>query len=141
MRRADYKCIVKMPSAEFQRIMRDLAVLGDTCTISVNKEGVRFSVKGDLGVGNVLRKQSKSSEKAEEHTTIEMEEATELTFALRYLNFFTKVRGRAGGTQRAARTPVSLTPRPPTPHPPHPLARRRPPCRPRCPSTCPRTCR
>ena len=28
----EYKCNVKMPSAEFQRIIRDLAVLGDTCT-------------------------------------------------------------------------------------------------------------
>lgn len=45
----DYKVIVKMPSAEFQRIVRDLGVLGDTCTISVTKEGVRFSVNGDLG--------------------------------------------------------------------------------------------
>ena len=27
-----YTCGIKMPSAEFQRICRDLAVLGDTCT-------------------------------------------------------------------------------------------------------------
>lgn len=27
----DYKCSVKMPAGEFQRIMRDLATLGDTC--------------------------------------------------------------------------------------------------------------
>ncbi len=81
---------MKLPSAEFQRIVRDLGVLGDTCVISVSKEGVKFSVKGDLGTGNITRKQSTAGEKPEEHTTIEMEEATELTFALRYLNFFTK---------------------------------------------------
>ena len=46
---AEYKCEVKMPSGEFQRIVRDLSVLGDTCAISVTKEGVRFSVSGDLG--------------------------------------------------------------------------------------------
>ena len=86
----DYKCVVKMPAAEFQRIVRDLGVLGDTCTISVNKEGVRFSVAGDLGTGNIMRKQSTSSEKEEEHTTIDMEEPVELTFALQYLNNFTK---------------------------------------------------
>ena len=28
----EYKCTVKMPSSEFQRIVRDLSVLGDTCT-------------------------------------------------------------------------------------------------------------
>ena len=27
----DYKCTVRMPSAEFQRIIRDISVLGDTC--------------------------------------------------------------------------------------------------------------
>ncbi len=68
-----------------------MGVLGDTCVISVNKEGVRFSVKGDLGTGNITRKQSTASENADEHTTVVVEEATELTFALRYLNFFTKV--------------------------------------------------
>ena len=30
----EYSCNIKMPSAEFQRIIRDLSVLGDTCTIS-----------------------------------------------------------------------------------------------------------
>ena len=28
----EYKCVIKMPSSEFQRICRDLSVLGDTCT-------------------------------------------------------------------------------------------------------------
>lgn len=27
----EYKCSVRMPSAEFQRIIRDIAVFGDTC--------------------------------------------------------------------------------------------------------------
>jgi proliferating cell nuclear antigen len=44
-----YKCTVEMNSGEFQRIIRDLQVLGETCTISVTKEGIRFSVSGDLG--------------------------------------------------------------------------------------------
>ena len=56
----------------------------------MNKDSIKFSVKGDLGTGSVLRKQNKSGDKEEEHTTIELEEETELTFALRYLNFFTK---------------------------------------------------
>ncbi len=45
----EYKVVVKMPANEFQRIVRDLGVLGDTCTIGVTKEGVRFMVNGDLG--------------------------------------------------------------------------------------------
>lgn len=49
----EYKCVVKMPSSEFQRICRELAIIGDTVTISCTKEGVKFSVNGDLGNGNI----------------------------------------------------------------------------------------
>ena len=47
-------------------------------------------VKGDLGTGSVSRKQSTAAEKSEEHVTVNVEEPTELTFALRYLTSFTK---------------------------------------------------
>eukprot|EP00559_Dactyliosolen_fragilissimus_P006488 CAMPEP_0184859952 /NCGR_PEP_ID=MMETSP0580-20130426/4910_1 /TAXON_ID=1118495 /ORGANISM="Dactyliosolen fragilissimus" /LENGTH=185 /DNA_ID=CAMNT_0027356855 /DNA_START=448 /DNA_END=1005 /DNA_ORIENTATION=- len=86
----EYKRTIKMPLGEFQRIIRDLQVLGDTCVISCTKEGVRFSVSGDLGTGNVLIRSNSSAEKEEEQVLIDMEEPVELTFALRYLNFFTK---------------------------------------------------
>mmetsp|Transcript_31194 Transcript_31194/g.65780 ORF Transcript_31194/g.65780 Transcript_31194/m.65780 type:complete len:261 (-) Transcript_31194:168-950(-) len=86
----EYKCTIQMPSGEFQRIIRDMQVLGDTLTISCTKEGVKFHVTGDLGAGNVLIRQNNTSEKDEEKVLIEMEEPVELTFALRYLNFFTK---------------------------------------------------
>ena len=85
-----YKSTIKMPSGEFQRIIRDLQVLGDTCVISCNKEGVRFSVTGDLGTGNVLVRTNATLEKEEDRVIIDMDEPVELTFALRYLNFFTK---------------------------------------------------
>lgn len=48
-RPSEYKVKVKMPSKEFKSVTNDLAVLGDTCTIGVNKEGIKFSVSGDLG--------------------------------------------------------------------------------------------
>mmetsp|Transcript_24237 Transcript_24237/g.34673 ORF Transcript_24237/g.34673 Transcript_24237/m.34673 type:complete len:261 (-) Transcript_24237:1322-2104(-) len=92
----DYKCTIQMPSGEFQRIIRDMQVLGDTATISCTKEGVRFSVSGDLGTGNVLVRQNGSHEKEEERVLIEMQEPVELTFALRYLNFFTKATSLGG---------------------------------------------
>jgi len=87
----DYDCNVRMPSAEFQRIIRDLQVLGDTCTIQCSKDGIRFSVAGDLGNGSVLlRPNGGNTDKEEEQVVIDMKEQVELTFALRYLNFFTK---------------------------------------------------
>jgi len=88
-----YKTTIRMPSNEFQRIIRDLQVLGDTCIISCTKEGIKFSVSGDMGTGNVLIRQNTSSDKEEDHVIIDMDEPVELTFALRYLNFFTKATG------------------------------------------------
>ena len=58
-----YKCNIKMPSHEFQKICRDLSVLGETCTIACTKEGVKFSVTGDLGTGNITHRQNVSSDK------------------------------------------------------------------------------
>lgn len=54
-----------MPSAEFARIMKDLAVIGDTCTIACDKDGVTFSVEGDLGKGNIMVRNNTSVDKEE----------------------------------------------------------------------------
>lgn len=86
----EYLATVKLPAAEFQRICRDLHTMGDTCAISVNKEGVRFSVTGDLGTGNITLKQNTETEKEDDRVVITMDEPVELIFALRYLNMFTK---------------------------------------------------
>lgn len=85
-----YKCTIKMPSTEYERIVRDLQVMGDTCTISCNKEGVRFSASGTIGSGNILIRANPTAEKTKDQVIIDMEEPVELNFALRYLNFFTK---------------------------------------------------
>ena len=123
----EYKCQIKMPASEFQRICRDLvrrapvpsprsrcaralrsarphartaptvavcpvqAILGDTVTIAVSKDGVKFSVAGEMGSGNMtLRQNSSVDTKEDEQVSIQMEEPVNLNFALRYLNFFTK---------------------------------------------------
>lgn len=86
----EYKCTVKMPSGEFQRIIRDLQVLGDTCTISVSKEGICFIAAGDLGSGKIMLKHNTATDKEEEAVVITMQEPVELNFALRYLTLFTK---------------------------------------------------
>lgn len=86
----EYKCIVKMPSAEFRRICSDLSQMGDTCTIGISKDGVKFSVSGDIGNANTILRSNTSADKEDEHVVIEMDEPVELTFAMRYLNFFCK---------------------------------------------------
>ncbi|KAL5018068.1 hypothetical protein ScPMuIL_003790 [Solemya velum] len=79
----EYSCIIKLPSSEFQRICRDL-------------KGVKFSASGDLGTGNIKLAQNSSSDKEEEAVVIEMNQAVTLTFALRYLNYFTKATPLSG---------------------------------------------
>lgn len=86
----EYSCVVKMPSNEFQRICRDLSQIGESVMICCTKEGVTFSSTGDLGTGNIKLAQSNNVDKEEEAVIINMNEAVSLTFALRYLNFFTK---------------------------------------------------
>jgi len=85
----DYVCVVRMPSAEFQRICRDLSQIGDTVVICCTKEGIKFSSGGDLGSGNITLSQNKSADD-QDTVSIEMKEPITLNFSLRYLNFFTK---------------------------------------------------
>jgi proliferating cell nuclear antigen len=92
----EYKATIKMPAAEFQRICRDLTILGDTVLISATKEGVKFSVSGELGSGNVMCRQTNDIDKEEESVTIDLQEAVSLTFALRYLNWFTRATPLSG---------------------------------------------
>ncbi|XP_077226111.1 proliferating cell nuclear antigen-like [Tasmannia lanceolata] len=87
---AEYESIVRMPSHEFARICKDLSTIGDTVVISVTKEGVKFSTRGDIGNANVVCRHNTTVDKPEESTIIEMKEPVSLTFALRYMNSFTK---------------------------------------------------
>jgi proliferating cell nuclear antigen len=91
-----YKSTIKMPAEEFQRIVRDLQVLGDTCTIACTKEGIRFSVSGNIGTGNILTRANAASDDEKNQVIIDMEEPVELNFALRYLAFFTKATPLSG---------------------------------------------
>jgi len=86
----EYKCVVKMPAQEFQRIVREIAIIGDTVKISANKDGVKFAVSGDMGTGSIVCKQNTSVDEEGDNIQIKLEEEVSLTFALRYLNFFAK---------------------------------------------------
>ena len=47
----EYSAVVKMPSGEFARVIRDLSNFGESATITVTKDGLKFSVKGDNSNG------------------------------------------------------------------------------------------
>jgi len=86
----EYKCIVKMSSSAFQKICKEIAIIGDTVSISASKEGVKFSVSGESGTGSIICKQDSSVDEEEDSVVIKLEEKISLTFALRYLNSFAK---------------------------------------------------
>merc|ERR1711966_487343 len=84
-----YPCVVKMPAGELQKICRDLKEFGDSIRICATKDGVKFTVAGDIGTGNVLLK-PRDADKEEEKVTVACDDTVDATFAIRYLNFFTK---------------------------------------------------
>merc|ERR1712135_270439 len=62
---------------------------GETMQMRASKEGITFSVQGDIGTGNVMLK-PRESEKPEERVTLTVHEPVTATFALRYLVNFAK---------------------------------------------------
>lgn len=93
----EYKCVVKMSSSEFKRICTEIAVIGDTVKISASKDGVKFSVTGDMGTGSITCKQNSGVDGDEkDEVQIKLEEEVSLTFALRYLNSFAKATPLSG---------------------------------------------
>jgi len=86
-----YDCQVKMPSKEFRTIISDLAALGDNCTISVSKDGVNFSVSGDMGTANVsVRQRTAADDSKKDGTVIDLQAPVKLMFTVRHLLNFTK---------------------------------------------------
>merc|ERR1712050_128764 len=84
-----YKVVAKLPSGEFQKICRDLKEFGETMQVNASKDGIKFSVSGDVGAGSVVLK-PRESDKPEEKVTLTVHEPVSATFALRYLVTFAK---------------------------------------------------
>merc|ERR1712061_784313 len=68
-----YKVVAKLPSSEFQKICRDLKEFGETMQVNASKDGIKFSVQGDVGAGNVMLK-PRESDKPEEKVTLTVHE-------------------------------------------------------------------
>lgn len=86
----EYNANVTLPSAEFQRICRDLSQLSESVAIEATKEGIKFSCQGDIGNGSVTLRSSNNIDHPEFSTTIELSEPVALTFSLKYLVNFCK---------------------------------------------------
>merc|ERR1719226_230036 len=93
-----YKVTARLPSAEFQKICRDLKEFGETMQVKASKEGITFSVQGDAGGGNVMLK-PREAEKPEERVALMVHEPVTATFALRYLVNFAKAAPLSGAVE------------------------------------------
>jgi len=93
-----YKVVAKMPSAEFSKICKDLKEFGETMSMKASKEGITFSVQGDIGTGNVILK-PRESDKPEEKVSLTVQEPVSATFALRYLTNFSKAAPLCGAVE------------------------------------------
>merc|ERR1711987_8131 len=93
-----YKVVARLPSAEFLKICRDLKEFGETMQIQASKDGIRFSVQGDVGTGNVVLK-PRDSDKPEEKVSLTVHESVTATFALRYLVTFSKAAPLCGSVE------------------------------------------
>ncbi|CAJ0838752.1 10374_t:CDS:2 [Entrophospora sp. SA101] len=72
----EYDAEVVLSSAEFQRICRDMMVIGETVRIDIDKGEIKFITEGDLG--------------NEENIEINVTNEVSLQFSLKYLMSFTK---------------------------------------------------
>ena len=77
-----YDCVVNMPSPEFQKMVRDVAVIGDTCSIEVEGDGeITFSSDGEIGQARFHPL---------DKIAIDVKGAANSKFANKYLHMFTK---------------------------------------------------
>jgi len=85
----EYKSIVKLPANEFQRTCANLSTWGDSVVVATTKEGIKFSVSGEIGSGNIHLKPNKDVD-ADSGVIMDVTEDITLTFALKKLQAFTK---------------------------------------------------
>ncbi|KAI9770300.1 MAG: proliferating cell nuclear antigen [Geoglossum simile] len=86
----EYAATISLPSAEFQRVCRDLVALSESVSIEATKEGVKFSCVGEIGNGSVTLRSHTNVDKPELNVEIDLSEPVALTFSLKYLVNFCK---------------------------------------------------
>lgn len=104
----EYAATITMPSAEFQKICRDLIALSESVAIEATKDGVKFSCSGDIGNGAVTLRPHNNVEKPDLNVEIALSEPVALTFSLKYLVNFCKASGLSGTVKLCLSSEVPL---------------------------------
>jgi proliferating cell nuclear antigen len=83
-----FSAVVKMASAQFQHVCRDMEIISDSINIKASVEGIEFSSEGDMSKGNVLFRPS--DHQITEVTVLGPYAETRASFAQKYLAKFSK---------------------------------------------------
>mmetsp|Transcript_75273 Transcript_75273/g.119671 ORF Transcript_75273/g.119671 Transcript_75273/m.119671 type:complete len:266 (+) Transcript_75273:108-905(+) len=92
----EYRATIRMSSKEFKTVCTDFQSIGESLGIACSKEAVRFTLNGEIGVGQVTYKHNANVDDIDEldkhpnNVLIRCEEAIAQNFAIRYLSYFTK---------------------------------------------------
>lgn len=107
----DVETEISMPARSFQKVCADLVKFGDTVAIETKKgeRRVAFHTAGDMGPAKILYQESGAVEDWN-LTTVKVDKATKLSFALRYLSLFAKATALSNYTtiQLNSECPMSI---------------------------------
>ena len=99
--------MAKLPSSEFQSICHELQEFGEVMQVTASKEGISFSVQGNLVSGRVLLRPREGDE-PDDKVTLRVHEPVTATFALRYLVNFSKGAPLCGSVELGLDTDAPL---------------------------------
>jgi proliferating cell nuclear antigen len=85
----DYTSVVDISSVEFQHLCRDLVVFGESVIVTFGKNNVNFRVDGSSTDAEITIKSDDEIDK-KDHIGIDCSEELTQTFALKYLQTFSK---------------------------------------------------
>lgn len=95
----EYDAVVRMPSHELQRIVRDLSQFHDTVNIGCSKEAIQFSTSADASSSQAkitLRPSASSDTKESEQVSLSVNEPVTMAFASRYVGLICKATPLSG---------------------------------------------
>ncbi|VDD86616.1 unnamed protein product [Enterobius vermicularis] len=85
----EHSAVITMPSSDFQKTCRDLAMFSDTVTITATKAGVGFTGKGETG-SSVVNFAPIGSADDENSVLLKVSDPVCVNFSIKYMNHFTK---------------------------------------------------
>jgi proliferating cell nuclear antigen len=86
----NYSATVRLAASEYKRICNDLSGLGDSITLEISDDGIKFEVEGDIGNGIIHLKKTIKEDDSDERVHVELNEPVRMAFSMKYLQSFSK---------------------------------------------------